>query len=560
MSKEKLIEFFNFDDYINKHPKNEPYVILTGQESFQPAGYERMALYSQYVRYGSYMVPIDSKNRALNEIDHHSAFPSEGGYFESNEDGTTVYNLYESWEYNEGLTVESVVLDRFWEGLGIQFYEPSQRVVLYLRLLNKNDDWIDPYTEEVVIKRVRMNEQLDGVLHSINRIEIKIDYLKDYLAARKSGLFIARYCSRGMIFQSADQIPQLNQSKEVTHGKWSYYGNDDPKYQKELWAQADLRQKFWIDPFPKPRREDADPQTSEFVGGVFFIVEDGTKKEFDVMAGHQGDYFKLISFNPRVMEIFLNRHGFGYREYSRETMGLKFPNGEEIHVGINPSGQIQVWWGQLAKHSKRYQELLAPYSEPWVEKIPDNHDYVRTTIKAEFPVTKPLRENLNKLKTEINDYFETKFQEVFFNADSDAKDLVRVFEPYERDPYQLLDIMELIDKWLISEKRPDRIIEYYNLEDLISEKNEKKNFKSLVSLELLLTKYFDENTAKEKITILRQIKDLRICKAHYKNLTEILKKYGLQDMQMRDIYINAIDDLENFLEWLAQQCEQDVFQ
>lgn len=559
MNREKLVEFFNFDDFVNRHPNDEPYIILTGYESFQPPGYEDIALYSQSVHYDSLMVSIESKNKAFNEIEHHSVFPSKGGYFEKRKPDEIVYNLNESWEYNDGLTVEPIILDRSWSGLNIQFYEPNQRAILYLGLLNENDDWIDPYTEDVVIRRVRINEQLNGVQHSLNRIEIKIDYLKDYLAARKSGLFMTRYSSRGMIFQSADQIPTLDRSREVPHGRWSFYANDDPKYQKELWAQAELRQKFWIDPFPKPRHEAADPQASEFIGGVVFTLQDGTKKEFDVAAGHQGDYFKLISFNPRIMEIFLSRPKYGYKEYSRETMGLKFPNGEEIHVAINPSGQIQVWWGQLAKHSRRYQELLAPYSEPWVQKIPENHDYVRSTIMAEFPKTVPLRKNLNKLKVRINDYFSAKFQETFFNSDSDENDLKRVFEPYETDPYKLLDIMELIDKWLISEDRPEKIIQYYNLEGLMHNKNETKNFKSLVSLRLLLTKYFGEEIAKKKTEILQQIKDLRICKAHYKNLSEIFQKYNLQNSSMRDIYNNAMSDLENFLGWLAEQCRQDIF-
>lgn len=44
------------------------------------------------------------------------------------------------------------------------------------------------------------------------------------------------------------------------------------------------------------------------------------------------------------------------------------------------------------------------------------------------------------------------------------------YEPYETDPYQLLDIMEQLDKWLFSEERPDKIIEYYKLGDEIENK------------------------------------------------------------------------------------------
>ncbi|HET7289739.1 MAG TPA: hypothetical protein VFJ67_04800, partial [Thermodesulfobacteriota bacterium] len=282
MRREQIIEFLNFDDLVNRHPKDEPYVVLIGYESFQPTEYEEVALYSHSVHFNSLMISTDSKERALNEIDYHLVFASEGGYFEQAPSGEMIYNLNESWDYVDGLTVEPLILDRHWPGLGIQFYEPTQRMILYLGALNKNGDWINPYTEDVIIRSMQKNELLNEVRHSINRIEIKVDYLKDYLAARKSGLLIAKYSSRVLMFQSTDQIPILDSSKEVPHGRWNYhYVNEDSKSPKELWAEAELRQKFWIDPLPEPRHEGAHPR-GEFVGGVKFTLQDGTKEEYDV--------------------------------------------------------------------------------------------------------------------------------------------------------------------------------------------------------------------------------------------------------------------------------------
>jgi hypothetical protein len=251
---------------------------------------------------------------------------------------------------------------------------------------------------------------------------------------------------------------------------------------------------------------------------VVYTLYDGTKEKYNVEKEHKEDYFKLISFNPRIMEIFLSRPHFDYEEYSRETMGLNFPNGETLHVGINPSGQIQAWWGQVAKISKEYQELLAPYSEPWKEKLDATHDYIRVTIHGNWPETKPLKKTLQDLKTEINKYFLSKIGETFFNQDSSIKDLKRVYEPYEVELYHLLDIMAQLDKWLFSEKRPNRIIEYYKLDKEVDDKSSLSKIKSLVSLKLLLKKFFGHEEAENRTRVLKTIKDLRHCKAHFKEL------------------------------------------
>ncbi|GMT50290.1 MAG: hypothetical protein IEMM0008_1829 [bacterium] len=326
----------------------------------------------------------------------------------------------------------------------------------------------------------------------------------------------------------------------------------------KILGESEMNQKFWIEPFPEPRRWDA-RKRSEFEGGVVFTLHDGSKREYKVEKGNTDDYFEPISFNPRVMEIFINRPHFDYEEYSRETMGLKFPNGETLHVAINPSGQIQAWWGQIAKLSKEYQELLAPYSKPWKQKLNGKHDYIRVTIYGQWPESKPLRKTLQNLKEEINNYFLSKIGETFFNQDSSLKDLMRVYEPYEVEPYQLLDIMEQLDKWLLSEKRPDKIIEYYNLGEEIDHKSSLPKIKSLVSITLLLKKYFGNEEAENRTKVLKTIKNLRQCKAHFKDLSKVLRKLDLTGKAPVEIYRIQVSELEELLQWLSQLCKDDKF-
>jgi hypothetical protein len=563
MTKDELINYFRFEDIIYHDPNSEPFVTLSGYETWTPLKLRDMGLDSELIGYRSFMINLENKEDAFNGLDYSDMNSFATGYFDEDASGKRKYITGESWEHHAGLIVEPLYVKRQWTGLDISFYEPSQAMILYLNLFNNNDEWIDPYKQECVIRHVNKEETIEGAKHMIRRIEIKTEYLKDYLAARESGLFISRYARRTVLFKSPEEVPMKSEYLDIANGNWSFlssinnasFGMIAPG---KILGESEIRQKFWIEPFPQPKRWDANKGT-EFKGGVLFTLHDGRKGEYNTEKGHQGDYFKLISFNPRIMEIFLNRLHFDYEEYSRETMGLKFPNGESLHVAINPSGQIQAWWGQIAKLSMDYQELLSPYSEPWKEKLNDKHDYIRVTIYGHFPESKPLRKSLEDIKKQINEYFMLKVGETFFNQDSSLKDLRRVYEPYEVEPYQLLDIMEQLDKWLMSEKRPDKIIEHFNLGEVIDDINKLSEIKSLVSLTLLLKKYLGEKEAEYATKVLRAIKDLRHCKAHFKDLSKTLIKYDLNDKSPKEIFRMQLTELEELLRWLSQLCTDNRF-
>jgi hypothetical protein len=119
--------------------------------------------------------------------------------------------------------------------------------------------------------------------------------------------------------------------------------------------------------------------------------------------------------------------------------------------------------------------------------------------------------------------------------------------------------MEQLDKWLMSEKRPDKIIKHFKLGEEIDDKNSLPKIKSLVSLTLLLEKYFGNEEAENKIKVLRAIKDLRHCKAHFKELSKILSKYDFADKSPREIYRIQVLDLEELLLWLNHLCKDDRF-
>jgi hypothetical protein len=565
MDNNELIKYLSFENEIHKDPNSEPFIILASNETWHPIESGRSGVHKEIISFRSFMVSVDSKELALNALKYSDMYFDGMGHFEENESGKKKYITGESWEHFEGLMVEPLYIYRYWEGLGLSVYEPSQRMLHYLKLLNpdNNNVWIDPYNKQEVIRILKCEDSSDYVNHTLKKIEIKIDYLKDYLAARESGLIITKYAIRAFLFDTPEQIPLKSEDKEIINGTLSFISSVDNPIMSlisegKLLGQSELQQIFWIDPYSEPRRWDAQ-NTSEFKGNVVFTLNNGERKTYNTKAGHGDDYFKLISFNPRIMSIFMNTLHYDYEEYSRETLGLIFPNGESLHAAINSTGQIQAWWGQIAKLRREYQEQIAQFSEPWLEKLNSEHDYIRTTIHGNFPQTKPVKQSLQNLKSEINTYFITKFNESFFNQESSVNDLKKVYEPYETDYHQLLDIMVQIDKWLFSEKRPNKIIEHYNLANEIDDINNLSKIKSLVALKLLIKKYFGNDDAENKTKILKLIKDLRICKAHFKDLSKILDQYALVGNTPQKSYKIIINELEGFLEWLSDLCQKEVF-
>lgn len=565
MDKEATIKYLNFEGEVNKNPGSEPFVPLVSYESWRSLEPGRSGLHDEILNFRSFMVSVNDKDLAMKNLKYDHMYFDGMGHFEEGDKGKKNYVTGESWDHFGEFIVEPLYIYRYWEGLSLSICEPSQRVVHYFNLLNQDNinEWIDPYNEQTVIRILKEEDSSEYVKHELNKLEIKIDYLKDYLSARGSGLIISKFARRAFLFDAPDDVPLKKSEKEVKNGTLWFSCTSDKTLMSQIaegksLGQAELHEIFWTDPYNEPRRWDAQ-HASEFEGGVTFTLSDGEKKEYNTKKGHGDDYFTLISFNPRIMSIFLNVLNYDYEEYSRETLGLYFPKGSKLHVAINPSGQIQAWWGQIAKLSKEYQEQISSFSEPSLNKLGSDHDYIRTTIAGNFPQTYPLRNKLEELKSDINKYFLSKFEESFFNKDSSVEDLKKVYAPYETDYHQLLDIMEQLDQWLLSESRPGKIIDYYNFAEQIDDINQLTKIKSLVSLKLLIKKYYDNEVAENKTEVLKLIKDLRICKAHFKDFSKILDKYKLTGKTPQEIYKKVISDLEEFLEWFSGLCQEDFF-
>lgn len=75
----------------------------------------------------------------------------------------------------------------------------------------------------------------------------------------------------------------------------------------------------------------------------------------------------------------------------------------------------------------------------------------------------------------------------------------------------------------------------------------------------MLNEYFGNEEAENRTKVLTIIKDLRTCKAHYKDLLKTLKKYNFDDKSPREIYKKLITELEDFLRWLCELCKVDRF-
>ncbi len=94
-----------------------------------------------------------------------------------------------------------LVLDQSFSGMEPNEWHLNQDVIFALKLLREKDEWVCPTEDYKVVARLRR----DSVHHPIS-LEIKNEFLRDYLAARQMVLRIALYRERQIVVEAAPQF------------------------------------------------------------------------------------------------------------------------------------------------------------------------------------------------------------------------------------------------------------------------------------------------------------------------------------------------------------------
>jgi hypothetical protein len=263
----------------------------------------------------------------------------------------------------------------------------NQDLLFALRLQREGDVWVA--RDEGYIEVVRLTRDNEG---RPVRMDIRAEYLRDYLAAREMALRIAWYRDRDAIVKDAAPFGiGADETKEKPNFRWTghryavHEGSGDPigsqtavfhvwrtdvdpeedvpefgpetddnvdhtsrtfgrqgdevyRVEGEIWAEE------WIEPAEHSSRVRGD----ELPSSTTFIVDaSGASQSADEL--NNEDIGKYLWFRPEVIPNLLARRGAKWRWYTRETGAIELATGYAVHFGVNRIGLLNAYAYDVAK-------------------------------------------------------------------------------------------------------------------------------------------------------------------------------------------------------------------
>ncbi|EGR2438200.1 hypothetical protein DYC75_13630 [Vibrio cholerae] len=390
-------------------------------------------------------------------------------------------------------------------------------LVAALRLIKEGDNWVRPEENFVVVAREILDEKGEQRL-----IEIKREYLLDYLAARNLALRLSYYRQRVENVASLETSDYagieghqeerdggryellVRDINDVFGGSWAMFRtwrtdvdeeddapvmgpetNENTDYessqgQKGGYKGVRVEGEFWRDEWIDHQgtstrvRGDADNNLPQFI-----VETDGTRLPSAEL--NSEDIGRWLWFRTSIINELLELRGFSLGWYTAETGGIKSTSGYSIHFGINSSDLITVYAYDIARLPAWEQHIWAAHNV-----VPDgkvSSELLESQVKAQPASTHAVEDLFFEVMAMLENGFRDTFGVPLFTHDINrsevlkhisrfaskdqasllrlAKELVRVFS-------DRLDVREL--RKLSTHSNKDKLGSNKLLEDVLAQK------------------------------------------------------------------------------------------
>lgn len=345
---------------------------------------------------GSVLLPIEYKDNAKKltwsdiGISHnHRSYVEDDIYYPA--------DLFQN--YNDGSKGIHPILDQ--ERLDDQHstWFVQQDIILALKLRKENESWICPEDGYTEVIREKYDE--DG---QCLQIEIKSNYLRDYLCARNMFLYITSFYERDYV---TDDILNLKwnegedrynsdfdrwecrvtpihegghpfgESVAVFHVERNDLDEDDDipdlssiptdsNTKGENWEKKfegrklySLMAEYWHNELIFPMEKSVKVRGDDVESTNYFIIDaEGLKVNGDALI----DSGKWLWFKPDVIVALSHQKAGKLMFYSRDTGGVSCFYGDHIHFGVNDIGLITVYAKDIGFLPDWQQKIWAGYN------------------------------------------------------------------------------------------------------------------------------------------------------------------------------------------------------
>ncbi len=389
--------WFEMDDIRRKSFNKSVWIPLRAvycNEKFGQYAYEGCK--EDFFGSGCIAVPTDKKEftEKLGWSDIGISYNHSGSY----EDKYLPADIYEDYEGN--FIGIHLVLDQRSISEHQNVWHLHQDIVVTLGLQREGDIWICPEDGYIEVARLKKDSNEKPVL-----LEMKAQYLKDYLCARNMGIYITSFFSRNAIVSDASFITWENGEKHdgVESNRWEgrvipihegggeQYGGKmaifhmsrtdidetddapeisgiptDENIKSESWEKPFEGRKlyriigeFWRNEWIEPSKYSLKIKGDEVASTVFFIIDiEGNKVKGNDLI-HSG---KWLWFKPDVIMALSHRRGGSLNFYTKNTGAVACSIGNDVHFGINTLGYINVYAKDIGLLPEWQQQIWAGYN------------------------------------------------------------------------------------------------------------------------------------------------------------------------------------------------------
>jgi hypothetical protein len=455
------------------------------------------------------------------------------------------YKASDIYQYLDGEDFGiDLVIDQSFDGARPRIWHVSQDLVLALGLAQEGDVWVKPEEGFVEVMRQRRGPKGDVVA-----IEIKSEFLRDYLAARGMALRLYYYRSRMEVMPDASHIVWTEQSADEKdpHDRfetrvWAVdkeggaYGagvglfqvwrtdvdneEDVPNFgpetedntagrsvqftrqgEKFYRVEGELWRAEWIEPAPRSERVRGD-EPEQYLS---YVVDAAGKRESGDKLDNE-DVGLYLWFDPQVIPALSNRRGGGLKWYTAQTGAVWCSPHCAVHFGINNAGLINTYAWDVARLPMWQQRIwaahnLTPNGPPSTELLDAQ---MRTTSARTIAPEKALPQVMEMLDVAV----EARTGAKLFKFHDAAEDIQRSIHRFRAlDEHGLLSLAKDIARLTA-----DRI----DVGPLraIAAPPKGETWQSLKSLEKALATILTEQQARTAMAPLFGIYELRVGDAH----------------------------------------------
>lgn len=432
------------------------------------------------------------------------------------EDGD--YSTIDEYQYNDKEPIGvHLVLELPLPVVGGRQWILNPDLVAALRLIKEGGHWVRPEENFIVVAREVLDENGEQ-----RQIEIKREYLLDYLAARNLALRLSYYRQRvenvtsletshyagleshqeerdggryELLIRNINDVfggswamfrawrtdvdededapvmgPETNENTDYENSRGHKGGYEGVRVEGEFWRDE------WIDHqgISTRVRGDADKNLPHFI-----VETDGTRLASSQLDSE--DIGRWLWFRSSIVNELLELRGFSLGWYTAETGCIKSTSGYSIHFGINSSDLITIYAYDIARLPAWEQHIWAAQNV-----VPDgkvSSELLDAQVKAQPASTHAVEELFFEVMAMLENGFRDAFDVPLFTHDINhleamkhisrfaskdqasllrlAKELVRVFS-------DRLDVREL--RKLSTHSNKDKLGSNKLLEDVLAQK------------------------------------------------------------------------------------------